>query len=183
MSETTSTDLAADNTRELPEPADQPREGVDSSLPPKFRHKRGLPEPAAEEVSGPDVGALAAGPSGSVPAPLAGSPPQPSRGAQKHARDLPCTADPGASCDEPAARTGAACSRPQPRGAAYEEEEEEAAYEEEEEEEEDDEEGLGVLRRGHKTTRLSVSKIQGRAEPRKPRIGPQYQAIVPPWLG
>jgi hypothetical protein len=37
------------------------------------------------------------------------------------------------------------------------------------------------LRRGAKALRLSTSKIQGRAEPRKPRIGPQFQAFVPPW--
>lgn len=28
---------------------------------------------------------------------------------------------------------------------------------------------------------LALSKIQGTAVPRKPRVGPQYQALVPPW--
>ncbi len=40
---------------------------------------------------------------------------------------------------------------------------------------------VDVLHRGLKAVRLTTSKIQGRAEPRKPRIGPQYQAVVPPW--
>ncbi|KAG2501968.1 hypothetical protein HYH03_000464 [Edaphochlamys debaryana] len=34
---------------------------------------------------------------------------------------------------------------------------------------------------GPKSVRLSVSKIQGFAEYRKPRIGSQFQACVPPW--
>lgn len=40
---------------------------------------------------------------------------------------------------------------------------------------------VDVLHRGLKAVRLTTSKIQGRAEPRRPRIGPQYQAVVPPW--
>lgn len=45
----------------------------------------------------------------------------------------------------------------------------------------DEDSDIDPLHWGSKALRLSVSKIQGRAEPRKPRIGPQYQACVPPW--
>ncbi|KAG2445269.1 hypothetical protein HYH02_008736 [Chlamydomonas schloesseri] len=182
MSESPSTDLAADITRELraEQPADQL--GVaDSILPPKFRHKRSLPEQSRiEEASvpaGDGAGALAADPSSSA-APLANTLPQPFRGAQKHARDSPGTADLGATSGDPPARTSPVLARG-PYGGADQGDEDG----EEDGEEDEDEDGLGVLRRGQKATRLSTSKIQGRAEPRKPRIGPQYQAVVPPWLG
>ena len=45
----------------------------------------------------------------------------------------------------------------------------------------EDDGDVDPLRRGPKQQRLLVSKIQGLAEPRKPRIGPQYQAVVPQW--
>lgn len=48
-------------------------------------------------------------------------------------------------------------------------------------EDDDEEDEADPLRRGPKQRRLTVSKIQGRAEAHKPRIGPQYQAVVPAW--
>lgn len=39
------------------------------------------------------------------------------------------------------------------------------------------------LKRGQKCLKLAHSKIQGLAEPRKPRIGPGFQAVIPPWTG
>jgi hypothetical protein len=44
---------------------------------------------------------------------------------------------------------------------------------------------LGLLLRDSekqaKQARLEPSKIAGFAQPRKPRVGPQYQALVPDW--
>ena len=46
---------------------------------------------------------------------------------------------------------------------------------------------LGLLLRDSekaaKQARLEPSKIAGFAHPRKPRVGPQYQALVPAWSG
>ncbi|GLC76309.1 hypothetical protein PLESTF_001765100 [Pleodorina starrii] len=56
-----------------------------------------------------------------------------------------------------------------------------APYDSDEEGDADADVDADPLHRGAKAVRLSTSKIQGRAEPRRPRIGPQYQAFVPPW--
>ncbi|PNW82123.1 hypothetical protein CHLRE_06g274994v5 [Chlamydomonas reinhardtii] len=182
MSETPGIDLAAEQKHKLLGPATE----IDSALPPKFRHKRGLPEQSpAEEATEPVVDAAAAGPSGSGPAliaPLAlpQPQPQPSR-SSKHPRDSPPAAALGAS-DDTDAQAAAPGAVPQDRERGRDRDGLGQDDDDDDEEEEDgDEDGLGVLRRGPKATRLSVSKIQGRAEPRKPRIGPQYQAVVPPW--
>jgi hypothetical protein len=32
-----------------------------------------------------------------------------------------------------------------------------------------------------KQVKITTSKILGTAHPRKPRVGPEYQAVIPPW--
>lgn len=48
--------------------------------------------------------------------------------------------------------------------------------------EEDDDFGHFV-KPGPKLVKYSTSKIGGVANPRRPRIGPAYQAVIPDWVG
>lgn len=47
--------------------------------------------------------------------------------------------------------------------------------------EDDFEEFFAAKKQGQKQVKLSTSKIDGVAHPRRPRIGPEFQAVVPEW--
>lgn len=48
----------------------------------------------------------------------------------------------------------------------------------------DEEEEFGCRKKqSPKLVRYTTSKIAGVANPRRPRIGPEYQAVIPDWTG